>query len=124
LFADQIFMNGSRTVSVRSPNTFGPGGRPFYNSVVSTFAYQLSRGETPKIQTDGAVELIYVGDLARRLWQIADDPAATGIVTLAAPYRVNVSELLARMHSLLAGCVATDELDRNLAATLDYYRAN
>ncbi len=122
LFADYIFMNGSRAVSVRSPNTFGPGGRPFYNSVVSTFCYQLCHGETPKIQTDGALELIDVWSLVKRLRQIADDPAASGMVTLTAPYRVNVSELLARLQSLLAGCIPTDDLDRALAATLDYYR--
>jgi len=122
LFADHIFMNGSRAVSVRSPNTFGPGGRPFYNSVVSTFCYQLCHGEMPKIQIDGALELIDVMTLARRLRQIAADPAATGVVTLAAPYRINVSELLARLQSLLAGCVPTDDLDHVLSATLDYYR--
>lgn len=122
LFANCIFMNGARAVSVRSPNTFGPGGRPFYNSVVSTFCDQLCRGEMPKIQTDGEIELIYVGKLVRQLLQIANDPASPAIVTLQAPYRIKVSELLARLRSLLAGCVPTDDLDFDLVATLDHYR--
>ncbi len=29
----------------RSPNVYGPGGKPFYNSVVATFAYQISHGQ-------------------------------------------------------------------------------
>lgn len=28
----------------RIPNVYGPGGKPFYNSVVATFCYQLSKG--------------------------------------------------------------------------------
>lgn len=35
------------------PNVFGPFGKPFYNSAISTFCYQLCNGETPKIEIDG-----------------------------------------------------------------------
>ncbi len=35
------------------PNVFGPFGKPFYNSVVATFAHQVSKGEVPTIQIDG-----------------------------------------------------------------------
>ncbi|WP_113924927.1 polysaccharide biosynthesis C-terminal domain-containing protein [Cognataquiflexum aquatile] len=45
------------------PNVFGPFGSPFYNSVVATFAHQVSRNETPKIEIDGDLKLIYVGEL-------------------------------------------------------------
>lgn len=45
------------------PNIFGPFGRPFYNSFIATFCYQLNHGEEPKIQTDGEVKLLYVQEL-------------------------------------------------------------
>lgn len=45
------------------PNVFGPFGQPFYNSVVATFCHQISRGEAPKIEMDGELKLIYVGEL-------------------------------------------------------------
>lgn len=45
------------------PNVFGPFGSPFYNSVVSTFCYQLAHDQTPKIETDVELRLIYVGEL-------------------------------------------------------------
>ena len=45
------------------PNVFGPYGRPNYNSVVATFCHKLTHGETPEIQVDGSIKLIYVGDL-------------------------------------------------------------
>jgi UDP-2-acetamido-2,6-beta-L-arabino-hexul-4-ose reductase len=45
------------------PNVFGPFGKPFYNSVVATFCYQLCNGETPKIDNDGFLKLIHVDEL-------------------------------------------------------------
>ncbi|MBW8687350.1 polysaccharide biosynthesis C-terminal domain-containing protein [Chitinophaga rhizophila] len=46
------------------PNVFGPFGKPFYNSVVATFCYQLCNGEQPHIDNDGLLKLIYVDELA------------------------------------------------------------
>jgi len=45
------------------PNVFGPFGRPYYNSVVATFCHQLTHNETPKIEIDAEIKLIYVGHL-------------------------------------------------------------
>ncbi len=45
------------------PNVFGPFGHPYYNSVVATFCHQLTHNETPKIDVDGKVKLIYVSEL-------------------------------------------------------------
>ena len=46
------------------PNVFGPFGKPFYNSVVATFCHQLCNGQTPSIEVDGYLKLIYVDELA------------------------------------------------------------
>jgi UDP-2-acetamido-2,6-beta-L-arabino-hexul-4-ose reductase len=45
------------------PNVFGPFGLPNYNSVIATFCHKLSHNETPKIEIDGEVKLIYVSEL-------------------------------------------------------------
>ena len=45
------------------PNVFGPFGHPYYNSFIATFSHQLTHEEKPKIEVDGMVKLIYVGDL-------------------------------------------------------------
>lgn len=47
------------------PNVFGPFGNPYYNSVVATFCHQLTHNETPKIEVDGELKLIYVGQLVQ-----------------------------------------------------------
>jgi len=49
------------------PNVFGPFGQPFYNSVVATFCHQVLRKITPKIDVDGELKLIYVGELVEKI---------------------------------------------------------
>lgn len=51
------------------PHVFGEFGKPFYNSVVSTFCHQLARNETPQIITDGDLELLHVQDVVAQCWQ-------------------------------------------------------
>lgn len=47
------------------PNVFGPFGNPYYNSVIATFCHQLTHGETPKIEVDVDLKLIYVSELVQ-----------------------------------------------------------
>jgi UDP-2-acetamido-2,6-beta-L-arabino-hexul-4-ose reductase len=49
------------------PNVYGPFGNPYYNSVIATFCHQVSHGETPKIDVDGQLKLIYVGELVEEI---------------------------------------------------------
>ncbi len=62
--------SGGIFTSLLIPNTFGPGSRPFYNSVVSTFCAQLRAGQTPEIFTDTELKLIDVRQLAAAITDI------------------------------------------------------
>ena len=55
------------------PNVFGPFGNPYYNSVVATFSHQISHGEFPKIEIDGELKLIYVGELVSEILNKASE---------------------------------------------------
>lgn len=55
--------NNAQFTGLIIPNVFGPFGHPYYNSVVATFCHQLTHNETPKIEIDGEIKLIYVGEL-------------------------------------------------------------
>lgn len=55
------------------PNVFGPFGQPYYNSVVATFCHQLTHNETPKIDVDGTLKLIYVSELVDHFLTILED---------------------------------------------------
>ncbi len=45
------------------PNVFGPFGKPFYNSVIATFCYQLCNNQTSQILKDAKIKLIYIDTL-------------------------------------------------------------
>ena len=47
------------------PNVFGPFGKPFYNSAIATFCYQLTHNEVPGINVDAELKLIYVDELVK-----------------------------------------------------------
>ncbi|WP_150452015.1 polysaccharide biosynthesis C-terminal domain-containing protein [Arenibacter lacus] len=58
---------GAKFTGLIIPNVFGPFGHPYYNSVVATFSHQVANGETPEIQIDGHLKLIYVGELVEEI---------------------------------------------------------
>lgn len=52
----------------RVPNVYGPGSRPFYNSVVATLCYQAARGDELTINDPKSTrEFIYIDDLIKQL---------------------------------------------------------
>ena len=50
--------NKTSVANLILPNVFGEFGRPFHNSAVSTFCYQLARGEQPTILSDATNEFV------------------------------------------------------------------
>ncbi|QIL39205.1 SDR family oxidoreductase [Pedobacter sp. HDW13] len=63
MLIDWAAKSGGTFTGLVIPNVFGPFGMPFYNSFIATFCHQLTHSEQPKIDVDGEVKLIYVGDL-------------------------------------------------------------
>ncbi|HZK07432.1 MAG TPA: NAD-dependent epimerase/dehydratase family protein [Bacteroidales bacterium] len=63
LFEQWADKNNAQFTGFVIPNVFGPFGNPYYNSVVATFCHQLTHNETPKIDVDGEIKLIYVSEL-------------------------------------------------------------
>lgn len=55
---------GARFTNLVIPGVFGEGGRPLYNSVVSTFCHQLASGEAPRILEDREIELVHAQEVA------------------------------------------------------------
>lgn len=78
-------------------NVFGPFSRPYYNTVVATFCYQLTHGEKPVIQTDADMNLIYVGDLVRDFIAHINDTKSS-VVSPKPVTSINVSGLLSKLE--------------------------
>jgi UDP-2-acetamido-2,6-beta-L-arabino-hexul-4-ose reductase len=76
------------------PNVFGPFGHPNYNSVVATFCHQISNGETPKIDIDGDLKLIFVGELVDEIINSIRAPKFEPFIQLAHTSEAKVSRLL------------------------------
>ena len=80
------------------PNVFGPFGKPFYNSFVATFCYQLTHQGTPEIQTDAIVPLLYVGDLVAELEKILQLPVGNAYQEITASKVLKVSDVLLQLQ--------------------------
>jgi UDP-2-acetamido-2,6-beta-L-arabino-hexul-4-ose reductase len=86
LFRQWADKNDGKFTAMIMPNTFGPFGKPFFNSVISTFCYQVARGKQPEIMVDAPVELIYINELCREFHRVINGkvkecsyiPAPTG----------------------------------------------
>lgn len=65
---EEIVKKADNWCIFRIPNVYGPGGKPFYNSVVATFTYQISHGQEVTISNPSdAREFIFVEDLVNKL---------------------------------------------------------
>jgi UDP-2-acetamido-2,6-beta-L-arabino-hexul-4-ose reductase len=83
------------------PNVFGPFGVPFYNSVVATFCYQLTHNEQPKIDVDGEIKLIYVGELVQLILEKIKLHSGTNnhceTILIPHTFEIKVSALLQKL---------------------------
>lgn len=79
-------------------NVFGPFGLPFYNSFIATFCHQLTHGETPKIDVDGEVKLIYVNELVTEIITQIELGKTNELFQLPYTSTHKVSEILAKLN--------------------------
>jgi len=104
LLEEWALKNTGQFTGLIIPNVFGPFGHPYYNSVVATFCHQLTHNETPKIEEDGIIKLIYVGELVAEIMEMIQEKSANeqkgGIDTLYLEYTatIKVSDLLSKLE--------------------------
>jgi UDP-2-acetamido-2,6-beta-L-arabino-hexul-4-ose reductase len=101
LFEKWAQQNDSRFTGFVIPNVFGPFGRPFYNSVVATFCYQLTHFEQPEIHVDADLQLIYVNELAEIFYKYITKERDSEIIKFKIPFTSEnkVSEILRLLGS-------------------------
>lgn len=81
------------------PNVFGPFCKPFYNSVVATFCFQLTHKEQPKIINDATVDLIFIKDVTDRILNEVKVPSKKKLVNFENTHSIKVSEILTYLES-------------------------
>ena len=67
MLSDWAKQDGGVFTGLIIPNVFGPFGKPYYNSVISTFSHQVVNNEEPEIKVDDTLKLIYVGELVEEI---------------------------------------------------------
>ncbi len=87
-------LSGGSLTGLIIPNVFGPFGHPYYNSVVATFSHQIAHGETPKIEVDGELKLIYVGELVSEIIKKAKEKKNEFLYQVHHTSTAKVSEIL------------------------------
>lgn len=99
LLLDWANRNGGTFTGLIIPNVFGPFGKPNYNSFIATFCYKLTHGETPKIDNDGTVNLIYVGELVDEIIGQIRKSVTTEEYTVPYTSTNKVSEVLDKLEN-------------------------
>ena len=94
---------GGKFTGMIIPNVFGPFGHPNYNSVVATFCHKLTHGETPQIEVDGDMKLIYVGELVAEIIKEIRGGESKDEVIVPYTSEAKVSELLTLLQSYTTG---------------------
>ena len=90
--------NGGTFSGFIIPNVFGPFGHPNYNSVVATFCHKIARNETPTIEVDGELKLIYVAELVKELLTAIRSGHGQDEVLVPHTATAKVSEILALLQ--------------------------
>ena len=100
LFENWADRNKAAFTGLIIPNVFGPFGVPFHNSFISTFAYQLTHKQEPKIEIDTEVGLIFVNELLKQILNIIDKGGSgKNSVRLEETSKYKVSDILLMMNS-------------------------
>ena len=84
--------NGAKFTNLILPNVFGEGGKPFYNSVISTFCHQKAKGEKCKVIQDRELEQIHAQAVAKKIFHVLQN-SITGDI-LCAGHTISVREIL------------------------------
>lgn len=106
-------------IDVVLPNVFGEHGRPFYNSVVSTFCHQLAHGQSPTVETDREIPLLHVQHVASQLLCAAHSKITQQLRPEGTP--TSVTALLRQLTAISEGYKTADLPDLSNPFTRDLF---
>ena len=128
LFENWSDESDSRFTSLTIPNVFGPFGRPFYNSVIATFSYQLTHEEVPEMHNNPTLNFICVNELIDQIIKLIKSPESSTEIAIPFTEQRKLSEILKQLD-YYKNCyldnrqipMITDSFDLNLFNTFRSY---
>ena len=88
----------ARFSNVVFPHLYGEGGRPFYNSVASTFCHLLANSGKPEIHVDSELNLLHCQDAAALIFRLLQEKHEGEIRPEG--HRIMVTDLLGEVEAL------------------------
>ncbi len=103
IFYDWANICGARFINLILPHIFGEFGKPFYNSAVATFCYQIANGQEPEVHVDAELELVHAQDVARFICHSVSYHDNNRPNVLRVPgIAIKVTEVLQLLHNIQA----------------------
>ena len=99
LFAAWAQKSEGKFTGMIIPNVFGPFGKSEYNSFIATFCHKLTHGETPVVDNDGEVNLIYVEELVKEIINLFNGSEAHDLIHISYTSVSKVSEVLGKLEN-------------------------
>ena len=81
------------------PNVFGPFGNPYYNSFIATFSHRITNNEKPVIEVDAEIDLIYVQDLIKKIYQVIIEKKYSDEYRVIHTSTAKVSDVLSKLYN-------------------------
>ena len=97
-FQTQMNEIGGKFTNLILPHVFGEFGKPFHNSVVSTFCFQLSNDESPKVIQDSKLNLLHAQRVADIIYEIIQE-GRSGQENIGGT-EISVTELLTKLKEI------------------------
>lgn len=122
--------SGAPVYVYRLTNVFGKWSRPNYNSVVSTFCYNIAHGIDITISDPAnMIELVYIDDVVSEFIRVLRGtvPHSNSLLSVGPTYRITLGDLAERIHALwdirttLVIPDLADDFTRKLHATFISY---
>jgi len=98
LLRNWALQSGNTFTDIVLPGVFGEQGKPFYNSVVSTFCYHIANNEIGKIDHDSEIEVLHAHQVSQIIWKAITEKTNSQIRPLGR--KITVSALLNKIIEL------------------------
>lgn len=110
---------GGRLTILVIPEVFGPGCRPYHNSIVATFCDQLAHEQEPVVIDEHDLTLVSIHELIEAMCQmVADERGGVREARVPAAARLRVTQLLEKLQHFRA-CYFEDQIVPNLSDPFD-----
>ena len=115
-----------RVINMIIPHVFGEYCKPFYNSGVASFCYQIANGEAPEVNPDGRLELVHVQDLVEQM--VASYSQTVSGNFRVEGHKISVQDVVDKINGFYSEYVVSmlipdleDQFSRNLFNTFRSY---